>query len=158
MPGRHDNRARVPPRWVVRTVWSAHRGLYRLSGGRLGLRRARPDRWGVMSLTTTGRRTGQQRPVMLGYLDDGANPMALAMNGWADAEPAWWLNLQHQPDATMDLVTGPRSVTARAATGDERGRLWARWLELDPHLDDFAARRSGTTAIVVFEPRTDGDG
>lgn len=149
------NRASVPPRWVVRTFWWAHRALYRFSGGRVGLRRAGPGRWGVMALTTTGRRSGQRRRVMLGYLDDGANLMALAMNGWADGDPAWWLNLQAHPEATIDLVTGRRTVRARASEGDERMRLWARWRELDPHLDDYAARRSRVTAIVVFEPTAD---
>lgn len=149
-----NNRARVPPRWVVRSVWSAHRALYQLSGGRIGLRRAKPNNWGVLALTTTGRQSGQPRRVMLGYLNDGANVMALAMNGWADNEPAWWLNLQTDAAATVDLVADRRRVRARAAEGDERARLWSRWRECDPHLDDLAARRSGPTAIVVFEPTT----
>lgn len=89
---------------------------------------------------------------MLGYLDDGANVMALAMNGWAAADPAWWRNLQADPEATVHLVTGRRNVRARVAKGAERGRLWARWRELDANLDDYAARRSEPTAIVVFEP------
>jgi hypothetical protein len=42
------------------------------------------------------------------------------MNGWGDAEPAWWLNLQTHPDVTVDLVEGPRQVTGRAAHGDAR--------------------------------------
>ena len=54
---------------------------------------------------------------MLGYQEDGANLVLVAMNGWADPEPAWWLNLQAHPDATVDLATGSRDVTARLATG-----------------------------------------
>ncbi len=37
---------RVPPRWFVRTAWWVHRGLYRVTGGRFGLRRPRGHRWG----------------------------------------------------------------------------------------------------------------
>ena len=90
----HERIPRVPPRWFVRLAWYAHRALYRLTGGHVGLWRAKPNRWGTLRLTTTGRRTHQDRSVILGYLEDGPNLIALAMNGWADGEPAWWLNLR----------------------------------------------------------------
>ncbi len=106
-----------------------------------------------MRLTTIGRRTGNARAVILGYFDDGPNLVTMAMNGWGDAEPAWWLNLQATPDVTVELVDGPRQVTCRAAQGDERERLWSRWQQIDKNLDGYAARRSMETAVVVFEPR-----
>ena len=108
-----------------------------------------------MHLTTTGRRTGQERRVILGYFEDGPNLVTLAMNGWADAEPAWWLNLQAHPDASVDLADGRRTVRGRAAEGEERSRLWARWSELDTNLDAEAALRSGETAVVILEPSPD---
>jgi deazaflavin-dependent oxidoreductase (nitroreductase family) len=91
--------------------------------------------------------------VIIAYLDDGPNLIAMAMNGWADGEPAWWLNLQAHPDASVDLVDGPRPVRARVAKGDERSRGWDRWREIDAKLDDYAALRSSETAVVIFEPR-----
>jgi deazaflavin-dependent oxidoreductase (nitroreductase family) len=106
-----------------------------------------------MRVTTIGRRTGRGRPVIVGYFEDGPNLVTLAMNGWGDAEPAWWLNLQAHPDVTVDLVDGSRQVTARAAHGDERDRLWDRWRQIDRHLDAYAARRSMETAVVVLEPQ-----
>ena len=106
-----------------------------------------------MRVNTIGRRTGQARPVIVGYFEDGPNLVTLAMNGWGDAEPAWWLNLQAHPDVTVDTVDGPRQVTARAAQGAERERLWDRWRQLDKDLDAYAARRSMETAVVVLEPR-----
>ncbi|MCL1593781.1 MAG: nitroreductase family deazaflavin-dependent oxidoreductase [Actinomycetia bacterium] len=145
----------LPPRWFVRLAWSTHRGLYRLSGGRFGLRRPKGNRWGMMRLTTTGRRTGEQRSVILGYFDDGPNLVTMAMNGWADAEPAWWLNLQARPEARVDVVSGRRDVRGRAAEGDERSRLWARWREIDANLDGYAALRSAETAVVILEPSSD---
>ena len=120
-------RAWLPPRWFVRLAWSTHRGVYRFSGGRVGLRRAKANRWGMMRLTTTGRRTGQERSVILTYFDDGPNLVTLAMNGWADGEPAWWLNLQAHPEASVDLVGGRRTVRGRSAEGKDRSRLCARW-------------------------------
>jgi F420H(2)-dependent quinone reductase len=106
---------RLPPRFIIRLFWSTHRAIYRVTGGRLGLWRPKPGRWGTLRLTTTGRRTGRSRSVIVGYFEDGPNLVTLAMNGWADPEPAWWLNLQAQPDATVDLLGEARAVRARAA-------------------------------------------
>jgi deazaflavin-dependent oxidoreductase (nitroreductase family) len=147
----HD-KPRLPPRWFVRSAWYVHRGLYRVTRGRVGLWRPKPNRWGTLRLTTTGRRSGRPRSVMLGYFQDGPNYVTLAMNGWADPEPAWWLNLQDQPTADAELATGRCTVTGRAAVGEERARLWARWREIDTNLDAFAALRSSETAVVVLEP------
>lgn len=143
----------LPPRWFIRLAWSVHRGLYRVTRGRIGLWRPRANGWGTLRLNTIGRRTGRQRSVMIGYFEDGPNLVSLAMNGWGEAEPAWWLNLQNQPDVTVELVDGRRHVHGRAATGDERSRLWARWREIDKNLDGYAARRPSETAVVVLEPR-----
>ena len=89
---------------------------------------------------------------MLGYVEDGPNLVTLAMNGWGEGEPAWWLNLQAHPQAGVELHGDSRQVTAHAATGAERERLWARWRETDENLDAFAARRPSETAVVVLEP------
>jgi F420H(2)-dependent quinone reductase len=145
----------LPPRWFVRAAWVAHRALYRLTRGRRGLWRPTATKWGTMRLTTTGRRTGQERSAILGYYEDGPNLVTLAMNGWAEAEPAWWLNLQAHPDARVDLAGGSRAVRGRAAAGEERARLWARWRDLGDDVDGYATRRSGETAVVVLEPRPD---
>ena len=144
--------ARLPPRWFIRLAWMVHRGLYRITGGRFGLRGHSEDKYGMMHVTTTGRRSGQERTVILAYFEDGPNLVTMAMNGWADPEPAWWLNLQSDPTATVVLPDGPRKVKARAAEGAERDRLWDQWRIYDKGLDSFAARRSRETAVVVLEP------
>ena len=146
-------KARLPPRWFVRLAWLTHRGLYRATRGRVGLWAPKPDGWGAMRLTTIGRRTGQERSVIVGYFEDGPNLVTMAMNGWGEGEPAWWLNLQAHPDVQVELPDGPRDVTGRAAEGEERERLWDRWREIDDNLDGYAARRSTQTAVVVLEPR-----
>ena len=121
----------------------------------MGLWPPKPNRWGTMRLTTVGRRSGKERSVILGYYEDGRNLVTLAMNGWKDAEPAWWLNLLAQPDAMVELPDGTRAIHGRAAQGEERERLWARWREMGDDVDGYATRRpvSGT-AVVVLEPRS----
>jgi len=152
-----EQRVRLPPRWFIRLAWSTHRSLYRATGGRFGLRRPKANRWGMMRLTTIGRRSGQERSVILGYFEDGQNLVTMAMNGWADPDPAWWLNLRAHPNATVDLARGRRKVRGRAAEGEERSRLWSRWREIDETLDAYAALRSGETAVVILEPSPDPD-
>ena len=145
---------RLPPRWFVRTAWVVHRAIYRLTRGRRGLWPPKVDRWGTMRLTTIGRRTGRERSAILGYFEDGPNLVTLAMNGWADGEPAWWLNLQSDPDARVDLADGTRAVRGRAAEGEDRARLWARWRDMGDDVDGYATLRSTETAVVILEPLT----
>ena len=148
----------IPPRWFVRTAWVVHRALYRVTGGRLGLSEPKPGSYGLMRLTTTGRRTGKQRSVILSYYDDGADLVTMAMNGWAEPPPAWWLNLQSNPEATVELPGGTRAVRAREARGAERERLWARYDDFSsgPSLDDYSKHRSSETPVVVLEPAAKG--
>jgi F420H(2)-dependent quinone reductase len=107
-----------------------------------------------MRLTTVGRRSGKVRSVILGYYEDGPNIVTMAMNGWADPEPAWWLNLQAHPDVTVESADGKRRVKGRAANGTERERLWAKWSEMGGDPDRYAWRRSRETAVVVLEPES----
>ena len=73
---------------------------------------------------------GKTRVAMVGYFEDGPNLVTLAMNGWGKAEPAWWLNLQAEPDGHgRARRTARREVRARAASGAERERLWATFDE-----------------------------
>jgi len=153
MSNEREHRPRLPPRWFVRLAWYAHRGIYRVTGGSVGLWRPKINRWGTLRLTTTGRRTGKARSVILGYFEDGPYLVTLAMNGWGDGEPAWWLNLQEDPEARVELTDGSCTVRARGAEGEERSRLWARWREIDLKLDAYAALRSSETAVVILEPQ-----
>jgi len=148
---------RLPPRWFIRSAWVVHRAIHRFTGGRRGLATPTPGgRFGYLRLKTVGRRSGHERAAILGYYEDGPNLITLAMNGWAEAEPAWWLNLQAHPDAVVELKTGTRAIRARAAVGEERTRLWAKVSQVSGYGNDlnaYARLRSSETAVVVLEPR-----
>jgi deazaflavin-dependent oxidoreductase (nitroreductase family) len=150
---------RASARLFVRIAWKLHRALYRFSGGRIGLSRPKDGaKFGMMRLATVGRRSGKSRIAIVGYYEDSLNLVTLAMNGWGSSEPAWWLNLQAQPDTTVGLADGPRTIRARVATGAERERLWARFADFPGWGDDIdalATRRPAETAVVVLEPRAD---
>ena len=147
--------AKLPPPWFVHLAWKVHRALYRLSGGRFLWTPANKRGWGALRLTTVGRRSGEERSVIVGYLEDGDDLLLMAMNGWDDGHPAWWLNLEAHPDAVVRLAgQAPRSVHARLAEGEERERIWQRWVEVDGEIGSYADRRSVSTPMVVLEPAT----
>jgi F420H(2)-dependent quinone reductase len=154
-PDRSDD-VRPVPRFFLRTFWTLHRAMYRITGGRIGLQRPeRGNRFGMLRIHTVGRRSGMERVTMLGYFEDGPNLVTLAMNGWDKADPAWWLNLQSNPRATVELPEGRRDVVARAASGAERDRLWAAFGDYPGWGSDIgalAAHRPTETAVVIFEP------
>ncbi|WP_066586176.1 nitroreductase/quinone reductase family protein [Cellulomonas timonensis] len=143
----------LPPRWFIRTAWVVHRAILRVSRGRWGLWPPRDDRYGTMVLHTVGRRTGRPHDVIVGYAQEGPDVVTVAMNGWGEGHPAWWLNLQAHPETTVDLPEGPRAVRARAARSEERDRLWRTWTRFDPKFDAYASHRRTETVLVVLEPR-----
>ena len=146
---------KLPPAWFKHLFWRGHRLAYRVLGGRVLWTPQSKRGWGAMHLTTVGRHSDEERGVILGYVLDGSCPVVLAMNGWDEGVPAWWLNLEAHPDAVIRLKGEPeRPVRARRAEGEERDRLWQRWAEIDEGLDAYAASRSADTPVVVFEQRS----
>ena len=100
-----------------------HRILLKVSGGRAGWTAMEMP---VLELTTTGRRSGQPRSVMLtSPLQEGPVLVVVASRGGDDRAPAWLLNLQENPDVVVSLQGQPsRRMNARVASPDERERRW----------------------------------
>lgn len=145
------------PRWAYRVLWALHRAGYAVSGGRLGLRSASDDRLGTLRLRTIGRRSGEERATMLYYLPAGDAAAVVASNAGSPSPPAWWLNLQAQPRAEIDLPAGPQRVQAREATGEERAALWSRFVDQLADYERYAAHARRDIPIVILEP-VDDDG
>jgi deazaflavin-dependent oxidoreductase (nitroreductase family) len=143
------------PRWLVRTFWRGHRAIHWVTGGRRGLRLPTAERYGMLLLRTTGRRSGKERRAILAYFEDGPNLVLVPMNGWAAPEPAWGLNLRDHPEAEVETPVGTKAVQARLADPAERDRLWATaaagpW---GKDMDAYAAGRGSHTHMVILEPR-----
>jgi deazaflavin-dependent oxidoreductase (nitroreductase family) len=105
---------------------------------------------GTLRLRTIGRSSGKERPSMLFYLTDDPAYVVVATNAGANHDPAWWLNLQAQPRAEVDLPDGSLTVRGREAVQEERTRLWARVVAQPADYAGYAA--AAGRHIVVLEP------
>jgi deazaflavin-dependent oxidoreductase (nitroreductase family) len=142
----------APPRWVYRALWTLHRAGYVISGGRFGLRAGDDDRLGTLRLTTTGRTSGRERSVMLFYLPHGEGYAVVASNAGAAHAPAWWLNLQAHPQATVDVPGRSLVVRAREAGADERAQSWDSFVERLSDYQRYAGTAEREIPIVILEP------
>ena len=105
-----------------------------------------------MLLTTTGRVSGRQRTVPLCSLPAGESFVVIASYGGLDRSPSWWLNLQRDPRATVQLGKLTRQVVARETTGDERARLWAEVTRIAPGYLGYERRTARRIPVVLLEP------
>ena len=136
---------------VLRGGLAAQVWIYRRSNGRLvGSVGGTP----VLLLTTTGRKSGTSRTRPVGYLPDGERFMVCGSNGGSDHAPAWALNLQSHPDATVEM--GPRTapVTATEVTGGDYEDTWARYIAAYPGFAGYRTKTRRHLPIFILEPRT----
>lgn len=139
----------MPADFALKAMNAVHRTILAVSGNKLGWRAGGMP---VLELTTTGRRSGQQRSVMLTspVQEEGAW-VVVASRGGDDRHPAWFLNLQANPQVTVRLEGGPpRTMTARIASGDERQRLWSSVVMAFPHYDKYQDKTDRTIPLVVL--------
>jgi deazaflavin-dependent oxidoreductase (nitroreductase family) len=137
-------------RSATRYLGALHRGLYRLSGSRIGGRI-----WGlpVVLLTTTGRLSGKKRTVPLCSFRHGDDVVVIASYGGLDQQPAWWLNLQANPQAEVVAGRERRTVTARNAAPEERTLLWAELTARAPGYLEYERRTAREIPVVILQPR-----
>lgn len=113
----------MPSDLALKAMNTVHRILLTVSGGRIGWQAAGMP---VLELTTTGRRSGERRSVMLtSPVQEGDTIVIVASRGGDDRHPAWFLNLRDDPDVEVAMGgEGRRSYRAEVADADERARLW----------------------------------
>ena len=127
-----------------------HTKLYRATGGRIGHNAGQITN---LLLTTHGRKSGELRTVPLAYLQDGDSYVVVASNGGADRHPAWWLNLQKEPSATVELGTRKLAVRAGLATPQERKQLWPKLTEINPFYGRYEQITQRTIPVVILRPK-----
>jgi len=103
----------------------------------------------ILLLTTKGRRSGQERTVPVMYVP-GGEPILVASDGGSPSHPAWYLNLQAEPRAEIEIEGRGQEVLARTVEGEEREPLWRRAVALYPAYADYQRRTDRQLPVVVL--------
>ena len=105
----------------------------------------------ILILTTTGRRSGEERVKPLIFGEDDGRYVVVASRGGAKHHPSWYLNLRADPDVHVQVKADRFRARARTAEGDERERLWRRMAEIWPAYDDYRQKTDREIPVVVLE-------
>ena len=124
-----------------------HRSVYRATGGRIGSKLMGLH---MLLLTTVGRKTGLERVIPLACFPDGDDLVVVASNDGQAHHPAWWRNLQSNPDARVRFGREERRVRATLARGEERDRLWLRVKRENPRYTEYEKRTTREIPVVIL--------
>jgi deazaflavin-dependent oxidoreductase (nitroreductase family) len=133
---------------MTRLFGDEHVRRYRETGGEVG-----HDWEGTqcLILTTTGRKSGEQRDNALIYGTDGDRYLVVASKGGSDQPPAWYLNLQANPEAELQVRDEVFRVRAHDAGDDEKPRLWQEMVGRWPQYEEYQRKTERPIPVVVLE-------
>ena len=142
----------MPSDLTLKTMNGLHRALLKISGGRFGWEAGKMP---VLELTTTGRKSGQARAVMLtSPLREGDTIVVVASRGGDDTHPAWFLNLRDSPDVEVAYKGAPKKpMKARVANAEERARMWPLVTAEHKNYADYQTKTTREIPLVLLEPK-----
>ena len=105
----------------------------------------------TLLLTTTGRRTGEERTTPLISGRDGDDYLVVASKGGSDEPPAWYLNLAAKPEVGVQVKGDRFRARARTASAEEKARMWKTMVAEWPSYDDYQASTERDIPVVVLE-------
>ena len=105
----------------------------------------------TLILTTRGRRTGEARHSPLIYGRRGDDYLVVASKGGAPQPPAWYVNLEADPEVEVQVLGDRFKARARTATPEEKAELWPTMTREWPSYDDYQKRTSRDIPIVILE-------
>src|ERR1700743_1443452 len=100
---------------------------------------------------TTGRKSGQQRKSALIYQKYGDDYLIVASKGGADEPPAWYLNLEANPEVQVQVLGDKFTAHARPATAAEKPAMWDVMAKAWPAYNDYQKKTSREIPVVVLE-------
>ncbi len=126
-----------------------HIRVYRETGGETGYI------WNgvpTLLLTVTGRRTGRELTSALIFGRDGDDYLVVASKGGWPSHPSWYLNLQANPAAKIEVKAEGLEVVAHTASAAEKPRLWKIMTDVWPNYDVYQSRTERDIPVVVLTP------
>ena len=106
----------------------------------------------TLLLTTTGRKSGKPGILPLIYDEADGNYIIVASKGGAPAHPAWYLNLQAQPECQVQVGAKRFTATASDAQGAQRAALWQQMAAGYPPYNDYQAATDREIPVVILTP------
>lgn len=103
----------------------------------------------IVTVTTTGSKSGKPRPVPLIALPDGDKLVFIASNWGQRAYPGWYHNMIAHPQVTIACGGQSNQYKVHEAAGLERESYWARAVELYTGYAAYA-KRVGDRHIPVM--------
>jgi deazaflavin-dependent oxidoreductase (nitroreductase family) len=142
----------VPSDFALKTMNGIHRVIMKASFGKIGWQAGSMP---VLELTTTGRKSGEQRSLLLtSPLQQGDTIIVVASRGGDDHHPAWFLNLQANPDVLVAYKGAERKpMTARVATAEERAKLWPKVTADHKNYAGYQNKTDREIPLVLLTPR-----
>lgn len=110
------------------------------------------DQAKILLLTTTGRKSGRTRTVPLVYMPVEDYFVVTAANLGLDQQPGWFLNLKQNPQALIQIGSAKMTVRAQEVSAEERERLWASWIQVNPGYIGFQAKTTRKLPMVILKP------
>lgn len=135
---------------VAKAINFVHRGLFEATDGKIG---GRAGGMPAVKLETTGRKSGQRRTVMLtSPVQRGDDVVLVASYGGDDQHPAWYLNLQADPEVTLTVEGRTFTATARTATAAEKKELWPEITAKYKGYAGYQRRTDREIPVVICTP------
>jgi deazaflavin-dependent oxidoreductase (nitroreductase family) len=105
----------------------------------------------ILLLTTTGRKSGEPRTMPLIYADDDGRAVIVASKGGAPEHPAWYLNMQANPEVEVQIKGDVFKARPRDAEGAERERLWEKMVGEWPDYENYQQKTDRQIPVVILE-------
>ncbi|TME45655.1 MAG: nitroreductase family deazaflavin-dependent oxidoreductase [Chloroflexi bacterium] len=105
----------------------------------------------VLILTTTGRRSGETRSTPLIYGRSGDDYLVVGSKGGAPTPPAWYLNLQANPDVSVQVKADRFAARARTASKQEKPELWKIMTSIWPDYDEYQTKTEREIPVIILE-------
>jgi deazaflavin-dependent oxidoreductase (nitroreductase family) len=105
----------------------------------------------ILLLTTTGRKSGKEHTMPLIFGEADGSQVLVASKGGTPEHPAWYLNLEANPEVGVQVKGDKFRARARTAEGEERERLWKSMNEIWPHYDEYQTKTTRQIPVVVLD-------
>ena len=136
-------------KWIFKIILTIHKGLYRLSGGRIGGKMQGAE---VLLLSTLGRKSGKKRVTPLMFIRHDKSFVVVASNGGQPSHPGWYYNIQDKSPIDVQVMGKTYRVSVNEAKGDQRTTLYEQFINVSEQYARYAEKTDRDIPVVILTP------